>query len=74
MDRIHKKSEIAVKIKFLAVILLIVFIVGCTNITKTNKEDSKEIDENSQILNEYPDYLDNALEELEQTAKLENSS
>jgi len=74
MDRFHKKSKIAVEIKFLAVILSVIFIVGCTNIKETNKEDSKEIDENSQILKEYPDYLDNALEELEQTDELENSS
>ena len=44
-----------------------VFIVGCTKISETNKEESKDIDENSEILKEYPDYLDKALEELEQT-------
>lgn len=66
MDRIHKKSKTSIKIKFLALILLIVFIVGCTKISETNKEEFKDIDENSEILKEYPDYLDNALEELEQ--------
>ena len=67
MDRLRKKSKTSIKIKLLVIILLMVFIVGCTKISETNKEESKDIDENSEILKEYPDYLDKALEELEQT-------
>ena len=67
MYRLRKKSKTSIKIKLLVIILLMVFIVGCTKISETNKEESKDIDENSEILKEYPDYLDKALEELEQT-------